>query len=267
VTPHCSGKDSLQDIPAERDTNVTKGSNIMLQHPALPEKSGFALCAITFLLSLGLFADSAAETAPADHSGHRFFVGYERGLSFRYFPARLWGFGLVATTSGALYEKDYDRLGYDYDNETYSNTSREKSKNISLYFDIIRNIKSNGHFTLAAFASTGGSYQTQKRSDVIYSRYYVSSVDSIIIRDFDSQTETRRWGIIGRVGILPGFTWGAFSAQFRFGLEGRYSFLDSPANREDSGGSREQVSNGKTTTLNFIRPANLVESLILHLEI
>lgn len=66
--------------------------------PRTPQRflSAPLLC-ITALLLLPAVT-SAGDEGVADTAIHHFQIGYERGISLRYFPVRTWGIGLVASS-------------------------------------------------------------------------------------------------------------------------------------------------------------------------
>lgn len=198
----------------------------------------------------------------ADTVARHFQIGYERGISLRYFPVRVWGIGLVAS-SPTLYQNDIDETEYSGSSGSGKQTYRENEKNISLALEGIRKIGLKRPFMLHLFASIGGSYSTYKRSSDTEQHYTTYDDLSTIIpvtRNYSSSIEQTEIGCFGRIGIMPGLSWGIFSVALRLGIEGRYSVNRSPDDMTDK-------RTGKSSRVRFIYPSGLVESLILHFEI
>ncbi|MBN1575641.1 MAG: hypothetical protein JW913_03765 [Chitinispirillaceae bacterium] len=59
---------------------------------------------------------------------------------------------------------------------------------------------------------------------------------------------------------MPGFAWGPFTAELRFGLEGMFKTIVSPDDADDE---REE----SYRSVWFLYPSNLVESFVIHIEL
>ena len=223
----------------------------------------FLSAPVLFMTALQFFpaAAFAENDRPADTAVHHFQIGYERGISLRYFPMRAWGIGLVASSS-TLYLNDLDEREHTSSSDSFKQKYRENEKNISIALEGLRRIGLKRPFMLHLFASIGGSYSTYRRSSDTEQHYTYDSLSTIIpvTRNYSSFTEQTEIGCFGRIGIMPGLSWGIFNVAFRLGIEGRYSINRSP---DDTTEKRT----GKSSQVRFIYPAGLVESLILHFEI
>ena len=236
----------------------------------LPFSRPAAPVLIGIILTVSAAALSAGETNAADSVRHRFQVGYEHGISCRYFPVPNWGIGLIVSSS-RLYRNEKEKQESTYETDTYLVTSRRdyhyKNKNFDIVLEGLRGINLKKPFTLHLFASAGGSYSNDTR------RY--SYEDTRITIDHTSDgggvetpgTSTEEQiinpteiGGFGQFGIMPGIQWGRFNVALRLGVEGRYTKSSSP---EDATEKRS----GHSTSVTFIYPYSLIESLILHFDL
>lgn len=217
------------------------------------------------VLTIPFSGFSTGEKDSADSAHHRFQIGYERGISCRYFPVRDWGIGLIASTT-TLYNKEYEK----YQNTSQPNanltTTRTGNKNLTLTLEGLRAITLQTPFTLHLFASVGGIYSSYTRTythEYTYtnSEYTADGIMEVLhtSREKRSMDETEIGGL-GRIGIMPGITWKRFSAALRLGIEGRYTKSRSPD-------SATEKNNRHSSRVRFLHPSNLVESLVLHFDL
>lgn len=206
------------------------------------------------------FSVSAAGTEK-ERAGRSFKIGYDQGISCRYYPNDVWGFGVVLFSPNwnGIYLKENSERSQVNENDSWKSSDSNSEKGIAASFEVVRLIKRSNRFTLNVFASVGGEFTNRIRSTRYDSRYYDIGGDSIVGRSDFNAYNTNNTAVSGRFGIMPGVVSGPISIEFRLGVEGRYSVEKSP----------ERATyriDGKTSSIKFIYPGSLVQSLIIHYE-
>ena len=228
-----------------------------------------ALVLIGIVLTIPTATFSAGNGDTADSMRHHFQIGYERGISCRYFPVRNWGIGLIASST-RLYRNEYNKSESTDETATYLDTSRRdyhyNDKDIDIALEGLRVFDLKKPFTLHLFASVGGSYSHySRRYEYEDTRVTIDHTSDGVVKTPGTSTqeqimEETEIGGFGRLGIMPGIKWGRFSVALRLGIEGRYTKRRSPESATDK-------RSGHSTSVLFIYPHSLLESLILHFDL
>lgn len=203
-----------------------------------------------------LLAASAALSG-GDTTWHSLSVGYDHGLSFRYWPkAGKLGMGIVVRPMGfgTLYESYDAERREERDDYVQVNSYDGKEKGATGLVDVMYRYPIGKRFHLTPFVSLGGKYATRSSS-----RSYSFEGDGAPAYDLETRREevTVR-GFIGQIGIMPGISLGPCTIEIRLGIGGMLEYADSPDDIEES--TERDVSE-----LFLLYPRDIVQSLVFHI--
>jgi len=207
-----------------------------------------------------LLLAAGAAVCDTDSSEHSILIGYDHGLSFRYYPRPALGFGLLVQP--AAFASLYASLDADYTDsydERHSVSSGYNArKGGSALLEVLYRRRIGSRFYLTPFLSLGARYTTQTDS---YSYEHFEGDSSVYSNS--TEAETRTWGFVGQLGVMPGVRFGPVTIEFRLGLGGEIASTDSP----DSPGEATRTSTTESTEkdLYVVYPADLIGSLVIHI--
>jgi hypothetical protein len=190
------------------------------------------------------------------------FIGFDQGLSVRYFPRSDFGLGIMLQPeSGSLVNKSESKSTYYNESSTStnagSNERKDDSKGARVLVEGLYCKKLSRPFTLTSFVNAGGGYE-KYFSESTYS-YKNSDVDTLLSYHNSKRKGTQKT-FTASVGIMPGITLGRFLFQFRLGLSGVYTKESSP----DYSGDK---ADGESKNMRLIYPSELVRALMVHIDI
>lgn len=207
----------------------------------------FAVITLFWLITESFASDTTVKY-------HKLMVGYDAGLSLRYYPVEKLGFGLVIHPkngrnlySNSEMERFEERIT---DITTYDD--RSKGKGVAVLLDIIRKYHIGNRFTLSPFVSLEGGYLSSKR----VSSYNAKSKSGESYEN-NNRYEYKTRSLKGQFGVMPGVFIGPFTIEFRLGMYGGISKTETPDNAKYS----EKEDN---QTFGLIYPGDIVQSLIVH---
>lgn len=214
----------------------------------------------TFLMTCALAVNGVFDI---DTIPHKWFFGFDQGLSARYFPKQNLGVGVLVQPC------DYYLVNKANSSGTFSNvyqnsktdgvrTEKTNTRGVRLLIEGLYSRKLNNYFTLTPFVNIGGAYES-------FSTEY-NEISTLTTRDttfttpYFSQQKGSSKAFTASIGIMPGIKLGRFLFEFRLGLSGSYKKDTSPE-------SRSYSNDRKSKNLLLIYPSNVVQSLVIHLNI
>jgi len=178
---------------------------------------------------------------------YKFGLGYESGLSFRYFPSN-FGVGIVLGPIGSANARSlyYSQNVSDTLDANYYNSDivdKGLMGTISGYYRF--NLKM---FNATPFITMGYGFSQRHHTMETNSTVYSYK------RDYHT--------VIGEFGVLPGFSYKRVSVEAKLGINARYGFSRAPESSNINGLKRQNSETEKS--LDLIYPTDIVKGLILH---
>jgi hypothetical protein len=195
----------------------------------------------------------------SDTTSHsQWYIGYQNGLSARYFFQSNFGLGLnLQPVDYDLYSETSGDDSYTWQDNSSARSEQSKSRGAQLFAEVYYQKKINRIFLFTPFLSVGGGFGTDKRHYI--TSYKVISKDSTI-QYSDDNRENNTTLFSGSAGVMPGIKLGRFTAEFRLGVAAYYSKMTSPE------GSSEK-SNRTSKRAVLLYPSDFIRAIIIHFNI
>jgi hypothetical protein len=185
-------------------------------------------------------------------------VGYDNGLSARYFFKNNRGIGLNLRPSGFdLYNESSNEESYNYDGGIFEQTNKSKTHGAQLFLEMFYQKKFNPIFILTPFVSIGGGFETYK-SHRLMRQGDMSTDSNAYYREYNSENTTTLFS--GSAGVMPGIKLGRFTAEFRLGIAAYYSKMKSPEGISDKTSSKDK-------RVILVYPSDFIRAIIIHFNI
>jgi hypothetical protein len=194
----------------------------------------------------------------SDTTHRKWAIGYDQGISARYFPRSDFGCGLILQPLGGdLFEKSESTNRYSNNYATGNESSNMDQRGLKILIEAYYQKKFNSIFLLTPYINIGGGYG--KFSETSVSQRYYPPYDTLRYPLTHVQKRSTST-FLGTVGIMPGVRFGRFTAEFRLGISGLYTKTRSP---DES----DLIYNDKSRRITFIYPAEFVRALVFHFSI
>jgi hypothetical protein len=195
----------------------------------------------------------------SDTTSHsQWHIGYQNGLSARYFFQNNLGLGLnLQPVDYDLYSESSGDDSYTWQDTHTERSEKSKSRGAQLFAEVYYQKKINRIFLFTPFLSIGGGFGTDKSYYI--TSHKVISTDSTIQYSYDNRENTTTL-FSGSAGVMPGIKLGRFTAEFRLGIAAYYSKMTSPEGATDK-------SNRTSKRAMLIYPSDFIRAIILHFNI
>lgn len=223
------------------------------------KSKSFSIMLIASVFLGQLYADS-------DTTSYKFSVGYDRGISVRFLPEKMISLGLIARPScidglcdlSTLYTEDRVESDYTkYDKSVSHRNTKTKMKGAGAFLQIALIKNFSKVFSFSPYLEIGGEYATYRQR--------INGVDySYIYNEYMKYENIKEKTGIGEIGIMPGFSFGRLSIQFKLGIGGKF------AKKESDGNMSAYANNGdgKTKSIFMRYPTyDIINSVIVHVAL
>ena len=201
-----------------------------------------------------------AAFAREDTTLRKLHIGWEQGVSARFFPRRTLGVGLVISPAGfsPLYSSRHSESHEENAQQIRDSKESSEGKGATVVVEGLYRLRIGKWFVLTPFVSVGGEYsrhvsdrwnRTREKGAEDSTGESVSLASDRISREF-----------VGRIGLMPGVRIGRVTAQFRLGIRGGVSLAETPDND-----MRRQQMNSRYIRL--IYPRDPIRETAVHFAI
>jgi hypothetical protein len=194
---------------------------------------------------------------------HKWFLGFDQGLSARYFPKQDFGFGILVQPSNYYLVNKAQSSGTF--SSTYPNSSTDGIRNektdtrgARLIIEGLYSRKLNNYFTFTPFINIGGAYESFSTEYNEISTH--TTADTAFNASYFSQQKGSSKAFTASIGVMPGIKLGKFLFEFRLGLSGSYK-------KDTSPGSKNYSIDRDAKNIRLIYPSDVVHSLVIHLNL